>query len=288
MDPFRRTAHLGMDAATLAARKGSLGGSDARIIMSGDQAEVEAHWRQLRGEDNSPDFEEMLLIHMGNVTEPLNLGWFEFQTGWVVTDDQKKIPHPRWDHAHATLDGIVRSTPDGPAQGVVEAKFMFPIYWTMDGAVEKYFPQVQHQLMCSEMERGWLSVITGAGQWKKAEIEADEFYHVRLLDALQDFWDCVETGRTPKAQRVNQPAKPKPLRVVDMTGNNEWASLAFEVRQHLKSAKMHDSAKRRLKKFLGDDMAKVHGHGVSIRRGKDGRALWDIEEPDLQPAAEAA
>lgn len=284
--PFRRTGHMGMDAATKAARRGSIGGSDARIIMSGDQHAIEDLWLEKRGESFETDFSEVVLIQLGNVTEPFNLDWFEHETGLWVTNDQEKRFHPDWPHAHTTLDGIVRDCPDCPEKAVFEAKFMLPFDWSIEGAAQKYYAQVQHNLWVTGLDRGYLSVITGGGQWKMAEIEADFFYHVALRQAEEDFWDAVQTGRLPNVPLIDQPVLAGRTKVVDMTGRNEWADLAHELRETLAVAKRHDSAKRRMKKLFPEYAKVATGHGITLKRGRDGRAMIDIEP--IKPLAEAA
>ncbi|WP_298962469.1 YqaJ viral recombinase family protein [uncultured Methylobacterium sp.] len=285
--PFRRTGHLGMDAAAKAARRSSLGGSDARIIMSGDRHAVEDLWLEKRGESFDTDFSDVLLIQLGNVTEPFNADWFERETGLWVTDMQKKVFHPDWPTAHATLDGLARDCPDCAGKAVFEAKYMLPFDWSIESAVAKYYAQVQHNMWVTKLDVGYLSVITGGGQWKMAEISSDFFYQVALREAEEDFWDAVQTGRLPSTPRAELPIKVERTKVVDMSGRNEWASLAHDLRETVLAAKRHDSAKRKIRKLFPDDAKVAHGHGITMKRGKDGRALFEIEPADA-PLANAA
>jgi predicted phage-related endonuclease len=275
--PFRRTGGIGMDAATKAARRTSIGGSDARIIMSGDLNAITNLWLEKRGEAVDEDLSEVLFIQLGNITERFNLDWFEFESGLWVEAEQEKRFHPEYPWAHATLDGAVRRTQDGPDRGIVEAKFMLPFNWSMDAAVAKYFPQVQHQLWVTGLPVGWLSVITGGGQWHSRRIEADFFYQVALQQAEADFWDAVQTGRVPNAVEVEQPIKMQPTRIADLSGDQDWAPLAAQLTETIAAFKRHDSAKRRIKKLFPDDAQIARGNGVTLRRGRDGRTLFDVE-----------
>jgi predicted phage-related endonuclease len=98
-------------------RRQFIGGSDARIIMGNDEAALVRLWREKRGEVESPDYSDSLIVQLGVATEPLNRRWFEKTTGQVIN----WIRHPviRW--MAATLDGIVERT-----RAVFEAKFMLP------------------------------------------------------------------------------------------------------------------------------------------------------------------
>ena len=103
------------------ARRAFIGGSDARIIMGQDEADLVRLWREKRGELEPEDFSENLVVQLGRATEDLNRHWYERCTAQTITECQKHIRHPvhRW--MAATLDGVVQ-----PTGAVFEAKFMLP------------------------------------------------------------------------------------------------------------------------------------------------------------------
>src|SRR5438045_2577327 len=111
----------GRVAAHSLRRRTFIGGSDARIIMGGDEAALLRLWREKRGEVEPEDLSDNLIVQLGTVTEPLNRLWFERNTGQVIADVQRRVQHPviRW--MAATLDGTVQQT-----GAVFEAKFMLP------------------------------------------------------------------------------------------------------------------------------------------------------------------
>ena len=102
-------------------RRAFIGGSDARIIMGGDEASLVRLWREKRGEVEPEDLSNNLIVQLGTVTEHLNRHWYERNTGLVVTEAQRQVFHPvkRW--MAATLDGMVEVT-----GAIFEAKFMLP------------------------------------------------------------------------------------------------------------------------------------------------------------------
>lgn len=278
---YRRTGHLGMGAEARLARMSSIGGSDAKIIMSGDQIAIERLWAEKRGQIAPADLSEVILINFGNLTEALNADLFEKDTGWWVTDEQKKVFYPDWDKAHATLDGLVRETEHGDPFTMVEFKFMMPFNFSVDKAIEKYFPQLQHNMMVTGMPSSYLSILTGAAQWYRVEIEADIFYQVELLNAEKDFWRCVETGETPGNPQVVVPLVDR-IKVVDMSESNEWASLAHEIKRTLTASKNHDKAKKGLKELMPKDAAQASGKGVTLKLSKDGKVLIDIDKDEVK------
>src|SRR5262245_46986581 len=103
----RRTGHIGMSEQERAARRNSIGGSDVRIIMSGDEEAIHRLWLEKRGEVVTDNFGDTLLGAYGNLLEPLNTDWFEQETGWFIANEQKKVHHPDVPYIHSTLDGLI-------------------------------------------------------------------------------------------------------------------------------------------------------------------------------------
>jgi predicted phage-related endonuclease len=165
------------------ARGSFIGGSDARIIMGGDEAALLRIWREKRGEAEPPDYSGNLLVQLGLATEPLNRRWYERTTGEVIKDVQSWIRHPviRW--MAATLDGVVEST-----GAVFEAKFMLPWSFSEEAAAAKHMPQVQHNMWVTNATAAVLSIITGGAKWLEIKISADPLYQHLLLTAEKKFW----------------------------------------------------------------------------------------------------
>ena len=71
-----------------------IGGSDARIIMSADEAALIRLWREKRGETEPDDLSDNLVVQLGVATEALNRTWYERNTGRAVTDVQRWAATP--------------------------------------------------------------------------------------------------------------------------------------------------------------------------------------------------
>jgi hypothetical protein len=101
----------------------------------------------------------------------------------------------------ATLDGRV----DGSE--VFEAKFMLPWSFSEEGAVQKYAPQLQHNMWVVAARNSVLSVITGGGKWVEIKVHSDPLYqhldrHRRAeVLALRREWRAsdIVCGRAAKA-----------------------------------------------------------------------------------------
>ena len=253
-------------------RRYFIGGSDARIIMGDDQEALLRLWREKRGEVEPEDLSGNLIVQLGVVTEELNRRWYEANTGQVITDVQRQIRHPvlRW--MAATLDGRVQGS-----EAVFEAKFMLPWSFSEEAAVEKYAPQLQHNLWVVAGRTAVLSVITGGGKWVEIEVPADPLYQHLIVTAERKFWRCVESGEPPTLFGV-EPPKPRiaAVRIVDMSASNAWAEFAGTFTRTHPAFLEHERAKAELKGLVPEDAQQAIGHGVRAKRSKSGAITFEL------------
>ena len=249
-----------------------IGGSDARIIMSADEAALIRLWREKRGEIEPDDLSDNLVVQLGVATEALNRTWYERNTGRRVTDVQRWARHPvnRW--MAATLDGFVED-----AHAVFEAKFMLPWSFSEEAAAEKHMAQLQHNMWVTNARSATLSIITGGGKWIEMTIPADALYQHFLITAERRFWRCVETGETPRPYGI-EPPRPlaKAVRIVDMSGSNSWAEFAGLFCATRSAFLDHERAKSELKALMPEDAKEATGHGVRAKRSKSGAISFDL------------
>jgi predicted phage-related endonuclease len=255
-------------------RRHFIGGSDARIIMGEDEGALVRLWQEKRGEIEPEDLSGNLVVQLGLATEELNRGWYEANTGKVVTDVQSRIFHPvlRW--MAATIDGRVQGS-----DAVFEAKFMLPWSFSEVAAAEKHMPQLQHNLWVVAARTAVLSVITGGGKWVEITTHADPLYQHLIITAERKFWRCVETGEPPRLFGVETPkARIEAVRVVDMSASNSWAEFAGLYRSSRQAFLQHERAKTELKALMPEDAKEAIGHGVRARRSKSGAISLDLQE----------
>ena len=253
-------------------RRSFIGGSDARVIMGGDQAALLRLWREKRGEIEPEDLSDNLVVQLGTVTEALNRRWYERNTGQAVSDVQRWIQHPVHKWMAATLDGLVDSS-----GAVFEAKFMLPWMFSEEAAAEKHMAQLQHNMWVAASRTAVLSIVTGGGRWLEMTIPADPLYQHLLLTAERKFWRCVETGEPPHLFGI-EPPKPRvaAIRTVDMSASNAWAELANIYRLTRPAALDHDRAKAELKALVPEDAKEASGHGVRAKRSKSGAISFEL------------
>jgi predicted phage-related endonuclease len=151
-------------------RRRFLGGSDARIIMSTDEAALIRLWKEKRGDIELEDLSDNLVVQLGVVTEALNRDWYERNTRRSVTDIQRWVQHPIYRFLAATLDGFVNDL-----DAVFEAKLMLPWSFSEEAAVEKHMPQLQHNMWVTNARAAALSIITGGGKWVEMTTPATRF-----------------------------------------------------------------------------------------------------------------
>jgi predicted phage-related endonuclease len=253
-------------------RRAFVGGSDARIILGEDEKALHRLWREKRGEVEPEDLSSNLIVQLGTVTENLNRAWFERTTGHVIKDVQRHIKHPviRW--MAATLDGTIEAS-----GAVFEAKFMLPWSFTEEGAVEKYMPQLQHNMWVVNAKAAVLSIITGGGKWAEVTVGADPLYQHLLLTAEKKFWRCVESGEPPQLFGV-EPPRPRleAVRIVDMSGSNAWSEFAASFRRTRAAHLEHETTKAELRALMPEDAKEALGHGVRAKRSKSGAVSFDM------------
>jgi predicted phage-related endonuclease len=255
-------------------RRQFIGGSDARIIMGEDEAALLRLWREKRGEAEPKDLSGNLIVQLGAVTEELNRRWYEANTGQVLIDIQRRIRHPvlRW--MGATLDGRVQGS-----EAVFEAKFMLPWSFSEEAAVQKYMPQLQHNMWVVAARSAVLSVITGGGKWVETTTYADPLYQHLIVTAERRFWRCVENGEPPGLFGV-EPPRPRfeAVRVVDMSTSNAWAEFAQIFARTRPAYLEHEKAKTELKALMPDDAQQAIGHGVRAKRSKTSAITFELLE----------
>jgi predicted phage-related endonuclease len=262
-------------------RRYFIGGSDARIVMGQDEPALLRLWREKRGEVEPEDLSGNLIVQLGVATEELNRHWYQANSGQVLTDVQRRIRHPALRWMAATLDGRVEAT-----GAVFESKFMLPWSFSEEAAVEKYMPQLQHNMWVVAARSAVLSVITGGGKWVEITTHADPLYQHLIVTAERKFWRCVESGEPPRLFGV-EPPKPRieAIRIVDMSGSNSWAEFAGLFCNTRQAFLDHERSKSELKALMPEDAKEAVGHGVRAKRSKSGAVSFDLLEKEASRAA---
>jgi len=266
---------------TPADRRAFIGGSDARIIMGGDEAALLRLWREKRSEAEPEDLSSNLVVQLGAATEELNRTWYERNTGRHVTDVQRRVRHSAIPWMVATLDGTVEAT-----GAVFESKFMLPWSFSEEAAAEKYMAQLQHNMWVTHLRTSVLSIITGGGKWVEITIPMDPLYLSVLVSAEKKFWRCVQSGEPPHLINAESPRpRIEAVRIVDMSSSNSWAEFATLFRSTRSAFLDHERAKSELKALMPEDAKEAIGHGLKAKRSKSGAVSFDVLETEATHAA---
>jgi predicted phage-related endonuclease len=262
--PWPALGSLGLATAEREQRRSFIGGSDANIILSGDRERIVQLWREKRGEAEPEDLSGSLAVMLGCWTEPFNRQWFERLSGEQVKSGGQSFTCARYAWRRCTVDGLIESS-----GAVWEAKHT-SAFAKPEEVLERYMPQLQHNMGVCGAERAMLSVIFGNHKYEMIEVASDWLYQLELLEAEQHFWNCVASGEEPVV--VQPPAAPRPIgtREVCLEGNNAWASAALDWLEHRQAAKLHGSATSLIKTLVEDDVGRAFGHGIEAKRSKSG------------------
>jgi len=255
-------------------RRHFVGGSDARVIMGGDEDALIRLWQEKRGEIAPADLSGELIVQLGLVTEDLNRAWYERISGKRVGNRQARKFHPSIVWMAATLDGLVEET-----GAVFEAKFMLPWSFSEQAAAEKHMAQLQHNMLVVGSKQAVLSIITGGGKWVEILISADAVYQTALIYAERAFWRAVSGGEPPALFNAEPPrVRIEAVKVVDMSTSNAWAEFAALFCDTRQAFLDHERSKSELKTLMPEDAKEAIGHGIRAKRSKSGAVSFDLLE----------
>lgn len=265
---------LGLTPEQVAERRKGIGGSDATIIVNGTQQDIN-HLALVKlglAEDN---YVPGLAALLGHWTEPFNIAWFEKEKGREVHSMRESRTSMAFSFVRCTLDGMTKSQ-DGK-DAVFQAKFVNP-FQKIDHHIEKYTPQITHEMLASDVDRAILSVMMGNLNYYAIELALDDFYAAQLLDREKAFWEMVTSRMvdTSELPPVTQPDIKKLTRRVDMSAGNfgpEWLALSNLWHEEKPFIDRRDDTIEKIKAIVPDDAVEASGHGLVAKRTKRGLTI---------------
>mgnify|MGYP003108596126 CR=1 FL=1 len=159
-----------------------IGGSDATYLAAGKWKELYDKKKGLVEEDLA----FVLPVQLGIYTEAFNRDWFTAMADLPVQEVDHTLVHKKYDFILANIDGYVLNENLKP-KAIFEAKHT-NMMTKEDTIIEKYYAQVQHYMMVSNMKEAFLSVIFGNVRWKAFHIQQDKKFQKKLLNAEHQFW----------------------------------------------------------------------------------------------------
>ncbi|MDH2404334.1 YqaJ viral recombinase family protein [Bradyrhizobium sp. SSUT18] len=213
-------------------RSSFIGGSDARIIMGGDQDRLIRLWREKRGEALPLDLSNDLIVQLGSITEHLNRKLYERTSGHTVQDVRRTVRHPIHKWMRADVNGRVRDT-----GAVFRASFLPSGHFSEPEMANLHMAQLQHSMWVMAARFALLSIITGDGKWIEMTVPADPLYQHLLLTAEKKFLRCVQIGEPPALFGIEAPRlRMNLIKVIDMSASAQWADIPAS---HLRTRDAH-------------------------------------------------
>jgi hypothetical protein len=254
--------------AQLDARAGKLTSTSMSCLMVGDAVAIMDLWRKMIGDPTyiEKDFSDNWPVQLGVATEPLNLEWFQKKYG-AITRRGEVVQHPMFDWAAATLDGWCV-----PIDTPVETKHVGGRE-PLEKIVERYQPQMQWIMEVTGTNQIALSVIFGANEPLVEMIPFAPDYAAEMVYRGDQFMNFVERRVPPVAlPPIESPVVP--IRIVDMSESNQWATNAITWLETRQNAEDNAAAAKILKGLVPADAKRAIGRGIIISRDRAGRLSW--------------
>lgn len=263
---------MALNAAQMAARAGKLTASRIGALMTGDAVQIDRLYRELIGEEQPENLDNIWAVRLGEATEAINLEWFE-RKNYPLTRHGEVVTHPSLPWAAATLDAWCEQL-----QCPVEAKHVGGRE-PLEIIFERYAPQTQWLMECTGANQCAISVIMGASEPVVDFLERDAEYAAEAIRRGAQFMAFVERRIPPVVALPPVPAPTIADKSINMTGNNAWTSSAVTWRDTWRAARDHEDSGKILKSLVPQDAKKAFGAGVAITRNRVGNlSLREMKE----------
>lgn len=251
-------------------RRKGIGASDAAKIIAGGEDWVTL-WKDKTGREKPRRIMSEWDAALRHVTEDLQCDWYEHKTGDPVICRGDVREFPEWTVLRCTLDGLTHFGIEDLA--VFEAKHVSsftpdPIKW----AIEKYTPQINHQMIVTGCQSAVMSVIVGMSEPVWVNFTLDPFFAEAYVDRCRDFWSYVERDEPPPgAEMMAVPViSLEEMREVDYSASNEFGDWAAQWLENRLPAKRFQEAEKGLKGLVEADVKRAFNGQVEIKRSKAG------------------
>jgi predicted phage-related endonuclease len=253
-----------------------IGGTLACVIANGNHfgKTPYSEWRIIVGKESPEDLSRVFRVQLGIETESLNAVFFSMRSGMSVD----RSSEARGLH-HAEDEDYLVCQPDGFVDGPNTYRSLFEAKHTshmgnMDTQIDRYFPQLQHNMYVTDTRSAFLSVIFGNQDPEYCEIFRDDDWLARYLPAAKDFWRCVLTKTPPQE---GMPIEKGKIRIAgrleinsDHPSHNEFHAASVDYVETKENAQRHEQAKKQLKSLAPEEMQVTIGSLVEVRRDRRG------------------
>ena len=268
-----------------------IGSSDAKDILAGNWNKL---WMEKTGKAERADLSDQFNVQLGIFTEDLHLDWTirrMIEAGEIMgelnTWRQKEMSPEGVKFVAAHIDAAVYLDPeeDGETAWPVEAKHSSGAR-TIDELLEWYMPQMQHHLWCTGASKGVISVIQGNKEPERVWIGRSEAWLDTYSEACKRFWQHMTDNKPPlrESPGVHIPSDVKDA--IPINGlvrrcadtDNAFIAAANDLIDNEAAAKLHDGAKKDLKKMMGEDEGELYSKILTLKKDKRGAVRMTIHE----------
>ena len=180
----------------VAARKNSIGGSDAAAIVGmSEYASPYSVWAEKTGRVVSEDVSQVEAVRLGNDLEDYVAQRFTEKTGLEVYKKNAILKNPNYPWAHANVDRLVAGADEGleckTTSALSAGKFKNQAY------PDNYLVQSTHYLAVTGYKKWHIAVLVLGKAFLTFEVSRDDREISALMDAEKRFWDYVQSGMEP-------------------------------------------------------------------------------------------
>ena len=258
-------------------KHGKIGGTLACVIAHGNHFGRTPYkeWKIFMGEDKPEDLSNRFPVQLGIWTESLNADFFSRRSGLKVARSSEARG------LHTSEEGYLVCQPDGLVRGLQGDLRLFEAKHTssmsdMETQIERYYPQLQHNMYVTGSSSSFLSVIFGTKEPEYCEIERDDNWLSQYLPLAADFWRHVVT-KTPPSEGF--PIPKGEIKIVgrleigaNHPSHNTFHNASMDYLEYKETSKKFEEAKSILKDVAPKDVKVTVGQLLEVRRDKRGAA----------------
>lgn len=283
-------------------RKTYIGSSDAKSIISGDWDNL---YRRKMGLEPEPDFSDNFPVQLGLQTEDFHLDWTiaalcaeqntsynwskfqkDGQQHWATFRPEGTFHAPR---LGSHPDALIQH-PSGeffPVEAKITGRFR-----NVDEAADFYMPQLQHHMICWDVEQILLSVVCGTNEPERVWVGYSHEWASHYIERADAFWghlksemppaplmtDTKRPTTVPKAVADSVPLNG--MRKMELTVLNSAAVLIDTFLETKQAVERHEKAKKDLKALVPPDVKEAYSNRLTMKRDARGAIRFTIHDTE--------
>jgi putative phage-type endonuclease len=188
-----------------------IGGSDMPIIfgLSSYKTRYQLYLEKIG--EVAQEYEMTDVQYWGHKQESIIRNEFAYRNN-VMVETPDTIVHPFYDFLRANIDGYIPSL-NAVLEVKTSDKYMSSLWGDKGSDVipMQYLVQVAHYCAVTNASMAYIAVLIGGNDYREYKYIRDLELEETVIDAAQNFWNCVQT-RTP----------PEPINIIDLKTKFPW------------------------------------------------------------------